>query len=76
VDFVVKEGFKVSRLIQSCLDVEKDAAAAREMKALHEAGEELSCSELSVVTWDTERTELFKGREIRFIPLWRWLDES
>ena len=75
VDFVVKEGLKISRLIQSCFNVEKEEVKTREIKALHEAGEELDCAELFVVTWDKDRTERFKGREIKFVPLWKWLAE-
>ncbi len=26
-----------------------------------------------VITWDHEDVEVFKGKSIRFVPLWKWL---
>ena len=43
------------------------------MKALIEAGGELRCDNLSVITWDHEETVKERGKEINFIPLWKWL---
>ena len=73
VDFVIKDGLKVKELIQVCYDIEDFTTKERELKALVKAGKELKCKNLKVITWDYDGREEFKGKEIRFIPLWRWL---
>jgi predicted AAA+ superfamily ATPase len=45
----------------------------REIKALCEAGEELQCSDLSVITWDQEEMVSYKKCSIALVPLWKWL---
>ena len=45
----------------------------RELRALVKASELLKCKDLLVITWDYEAEEEFKGRKIKFIPLWKWL---
>ena len=73
VDFVVKEGKKVKRLIQVCYDIEDFMTKEREVKALVEASKELKCNNLFVITQDYEAEEKFKEDKIKFIPLWKWL---
>ncbi len=73
VDFVLKEGLDIKTLIQVSyqtlsLDVKK-----RETKALIEAGEELKCDDLMIITWDEEAEEKINGKAIKFTPLWKWL---
>ncbi|MFZ2970490.1 MAG: hypothetical protein WA063_05045, partial [Minisyncoccia bacterium] len=48
-------------------------ARKRETKALIEAGEELKCDDLLIITWDEETEEKISGKIIKFIPLWKWL---
>ena len=52
-----------------------DEIEKREIKGLLKASKELKCKNLKVITWDYEGEEEFKGREIKFIPLLRWLLE-
>lgn len=73
VDFVIKEGLKIKELIQVCYDIEDYETKERELKSLVRASKELRCSNLLVITWDYEGREEFKGKEIKFIPLWKWL---
>ena len=73
VDFVVKEGVNVKELIQVSYASEMDEIERREIKGLLKASEELKCKNLKVITWDYEDKREFKGREIKFVPLWRWL---
>ncbi len=73
VDFVIKEGADVARLIQVCHDIDNPKTKARELKSLVLAAGELDCRDLLVITWDWEGEEEFKGCDIRFVPLWRWL---
>ena len=73
VDFVIKEGADVARLIQVCYDSDNSKTKERELKSLVKAAGELDCRDLLVITWDREDKEEFKGCDIRFVPLWKWL---
>ncbi len=73
VDFVVKEGLKVRRLIQVCYDVENVETKKRELRALIKASNELKCSNLLVITKDYEGEETIGKKKVKFIPLWYWL---
>ena len=77
VDFVVKEGLRVARLIQVCVDIRDPKTKAREVRALLKAQEALRCDELLVLTDDAEGEEEatwfgLRGR-VRYVPLWKWL---
>lgn len=73
VDFVVKEGFKVKELIQVCYDLEDLKTREREIKSLLKASEEMDCRNLKVITRDHESSEEHEGREVEYIPVWKWL---
>jgi hypothetical protein len=73
VDFVLKDGLKVTQLIQVCYDTRNPETKNRELKSLVNAGEEFKCDNLLVITKDYESEEEFKGEKIKFIPLWKWL---
>jgi len=75
VDFVLKRGLKIEQLIQVTKASGEEEIEARERKALIKASEELNCDDMLAITWDYESEEEFKGREIKFIPLWKWLLE-
>jgi len=38
---------------------------------LIEAGKDLNCSNLLVITWDKEAEEIIHGEKINFVPLWK-----
>ncbi len=69
VDFVLKSGLRIEQLIQVTYAGSQEDIAAREIKALIKAGEELRCDDLLVITWDYESDD----GTIRFLPLWKWL---
>ena len=73
VDFILRKGTKVEGLIQVCMDLDSDGARKREQGALLEASEELDCSRLTILSWDTQSRELIKNKEIETVPLWKWL---
>jgi predicted AAA+ superfamily ATPase len=75
VDFVLKEEGKIARLIQVCYDIDDFKTKERELSALAKAGDELKCNDMVVITYDYENAEDYKGREIKFVPLWKWLIE-
>ena len=73
VDFVIKEGADVARLIQVCYDIDDPKTNERELKPLVKAADERDCSDLLVITWDWEGEDEFNGCGILFVPLWQWL---
>lgn len=73
VDFVVKEGQKVTELIQVAWDVKEEATQMREERALLSALEELDVDEGIILTEDEERSIEKNGKLIKYLPLWKWL---
>ena len=76
VDFVVKEGLQVTRLIQVCADISDPKTLKREMRALIKASQELQCDDLLLLNDRVDRTETFAWqgaeRPIRLMPLWQF----
>jgi len=75
VDFVLKEGTKVTQLIQVCWNIEDAQTKERELRSLAKAMNELDVKEALVVTEDYDADEAFKGKQVKCIPLWKWLLE-
>ncbi len=50
VDFVIREGEKVTALYQACFDLTDPGTADREIRSLLKAGKALACSNLRLVT--------------------------
>ncbi len=73
VDFIVREGPKVSELIQVCWDMGKEETKEREIKALLKAMDEFGLKKGLVITKDLEMEEKIGDRKIACIPLWKWL---
>jgi predicted AAA+ superfamily ATPase len=79
VDFAIKKGLKVNKLIQVCYNIDNLNTNKREIRALISASKELRCKNLLVITKDDEKEESFEWfgikRKIKFVPLWKWLLE-
>lgn len=73
VDFVLVENKNVKQLIQVCYDLSDYNTKEREMSVLIKCGDELKCNNLLIITYNYENLENFKGKKIKFIPLWKWL---
>lgn len=73
VDFAVKEGLKIGRLIQVCYDLDFPMTKKRETAALIKASRETGCGNLLVLTWDYEEKERIDQTVINYLPLWKWL---
>lgn len=73
IDFLIKKSIEVDALIQVSYSIESEKAEKRELSALIEAGEELNCKNLILITWDREEVRTVKGKKIKYIPLWKWL---
>lgn len=68
-DFVVREGNKVTGLIQVCYDMSKEKNEKREVDSLVECAQELNCDNLTIVTWNEERLIDKKGYTIKVVPV-------
>jgi hypothetical protein len=73
VDFVLKEGLKVTQLIQVCWNVEDLKTRERELRSLKKAMSELKCRNAVVINEELETEETLNGTKVRFSPLWKWL---
>jgi hypothetical protein len=73
IDFIIKEGKKVSELIQVCYMLDDFVTKEREVKALLQGSEELQCDNLLIITWDYEAVEIVSGKNVRYVSLWKWL---
>lgn len=73
IDFVIKNGKRITELIQVCYSLDDFVTKEREIKALLQGSEELHCNDLLVITWDYEADEIVSGKRIRYIPLSHWL---
>jgi len=73
VDFVIKEGRKVTGLVQVTYANRVEDIKEREMKGILAASRALKCKDLMVITWDLEAEKIVDGSKITFVPLWKWL---
>jgi hypothetical protein len=73
IDFLCRNGHITEQLIQVCYDISNLKTLNREITALAEASDELSCHSLLLITWDREDEIEKKGCIIKLIPAWKWL---
>ncbi len=76
VDFVLKKGPKISRLIQVTYATSRDEIDDRETKSLLKGARKLKCKDLLVITWDLSGDEEISERKVNFTPLWSWLTQK
>jgi len=76
VDFIIKQGLKITQLIQVCYNLDDEQTKTREIRSLLKASQELKCNNLLIITNDYEAEEKIKNKTIKFIPLWKWLLQS
>lgn len=77
VDLLVKEGAKITSLIQISKELDNHEIREREIRSLLKASTELKCDELIMITENHEKVEDAEWRgikgQIKYIPLWKWL---
>lgn len=73
IDFVVKDGLRVSELVQVCWKVEDEKTRRREIGALVKAMDELGLKDGLIITEDSEGQEDINGKSVTYKPLWKWL---
>jgi predicted AAA+ superfamily ATPase len=80
VDFVIRAGSRVDRLIQVVYDLGDEKTKEREIRALVEAAGEFGLTgkkgELLIITRDYEAKEEVSGKLITYKLLWKWLIEE
>ncbi len=69
IDFIIKEGNKIKKLIQISFDISAPTTKEREFDALIEASQELACDDLVVVTFADKRVESYHGKTIKVIGI-------
>ncbi len=76
-DFVVRENFIITQIIQVCVNLTDAQTREREIRGLIYASKELNCTNLLIINSDEEKEEQAEWygikRKIKFIPLWKWL---
>ena len=69
VDFVLRQGACIERLVQVCFDMSTPKTEKREVDSLIECAGELKCSNLVIVTSNDERTIEKDGYKIDVVPV-------
>ena len=69
VDFVLRQGTHIERLVQVCYDMSSPKTEKREVDAIVECAGELKCDNLTIVTYDDERTIENDGYKINVVPI-------
>jgi uncharacterized protein len=73
VDFVIKDGLKPNSLIQVCWDIKKEKTKKREIEGILSATDTFNIKEGIILTEDFEEITRYNKREIKYIPIWKWL---
>lgn len=74
VDFVVLRNKAIEELIQVTFASSMIEVSERESKALVKAAKSLKKPSGTLVTWDIEQTTTIGGIDVKYVPLWKWLD--
>lgn len=69
VDFVLRQGTKIKRLVQVCYDMSSPKTEKREVDSIIECAGELKCSSLVIVTYNEKRLIEKDGYKIDVVPI-------
>ena len=69
VDFVLREGPRILRLVQVCYDMSSPKTEKREVDSMIECAGELKCDNLVIVTYNDKRTIEKDGYKIDVVPI-------
>lgn len=69
VDFVLRKGPRVERLVQVCYDMSSPKTEKRELESLIECAGELHCSNLTIVTNNEKRTIKKGDYTVEVVPI-------
>ena len=73
VDFVIKDGLKPTSLIQVCWTVKNEKTKKREVEGLLSAMDVFNIKKGMILTEDYEEIEKYDQKEIKYMPIWKWL---
>jgi len=75
-DFVIKEGSKITQVIQCCYELTRDNKE-REIAGLTDAMDKFKLKEGLILTYDQEEDIALKGnKKVIVKPVWKWLLEK
>ncbi len=69
VDFVLRKGTYIERLVQVCYDMSSPKTEKREVGSILECAEELKCNDLVIVTYNEKRKIEKDGYKIDVVPI-------
>ena len=69
VDFVLRKGTQIERLVQVCYDMSSPKTEKREVDGIVECAGELKCSNLVIVTYNDKRIIEKNGYKIDVVPI-------
>ena len=69
VDFVLRKGTSIERLVQVCYDMSSPKTEKREVDSIIECAGELKCNNLVIVTYNDKRTIEKDGYKIDVLPI-------
>ena len=69
VDFVLREGTRILRLVQVCYDISSPKTEKREVDSIVECAGELKCDNLVIVTYNYKCTIEKDGYKIDVVPI-------
>ena len=72
VDFIVRSGLQIEEAIQVCWNLDHERTRKRETRALYSAMETFNLDKGIVITEDAEEMEEVGGKQIFFVPIWKW----
>jgi len=69
VDFVLRKGTHIERLVQVCYDMSSSKTEKREVDSIVECAGELKCCDLVIVTYNDKRIIEKDGYKIKVVPI-------
>lgn len=73
IDFLLLKSGKIIQLIQVCEIFDDKHIPDREVNNLLKGSLEFECKDLLIITWMFEGEKEYRGQNVRFIPLWKWM---
>ena len=73
VDFVLRKGTSIERLVQVCYDMSSPKTEKREVDSIIECAGELKCSNLTILTYNDKRIIEKDGYKIEVVPIWEFI---
>lgn len=75
-DFVLRQGRKITQIIQVCQDLDDAKTKEREVKSSLKTMEELKLKKALILTEDEEEIIKIKNKEIIIQPVYKWVIEN